>query len=268
MNPLFGGHRRPLVVAHRGASSAAPENTLAALAAAVHATESLGAIELDVQVSADGHAVLYHNEYLDKAGRPGQRVDDLGVAELTNLDVGSWHSPAFAGEQMPTLQRVLAEFLKQTPLFVELKMRGNLDEEPLLRCRRTDALLGELLGLGDLAAERLMVLCFDNQSLRLMHVQAPHLGYVLNIGGHLPAPSELADEIGHLSALCVNIKILEPDFVAFAHGRSLPVLTFTCNDPAQVDRAIACGVDAILTDDPAWLARHLETMPQRDLHTA
>lgn len=265
MNPLFGSHPVPLVVAHRGANRIAPENTLAALAAAMQSTRSLVGIEIDVQISADGHAVLYHDHCLDKAGRPGHPVESLGVEELTSLEV--------RGERIPTLRSVLARFLPSTRLLVELKMYGDLEADPLLRCRRTDVLLGELMELGELAAERLQVLSFDPQTLRLMHLQAPQLHYILNVGAQPRPPtrfSELTEEAhaGHLSGLCVEIEILEPDLVALARGAGLPVLTFTCNQPAQVDRALACGVDAILSDDPVWLARYLEAQPESGLPTA
>lgn len=261
MSPLFEGLHHPVVVAHRGASHTAPENTIAALAAAVQSTPSLGGIEIDVQVSADGHAVLYHDEHLHRLGRPGARVEDLGVAEVTRLEIG--------GHRVPTLRSVLAQFLDQTRLLVEVKMYGDLEADPVLRCRRTDAILGELLELGK-GAERLRVLCFDAQTLRLMHVQAPHLRYVLNLGGQLPDPSRLSEEIaaGHLSALCVDIQILQPEFVALVHGQGVPVLTYTCNRAAEVDHALACGADAILADDTAWLASYLETLPQPGLPTA
>jgi len=259
--PLFGSQTRPVIVAHRGASSAAPENTLSALSTAMQATRNLAGIEIDVQFSADGHAILYHDEFLDKVGRTGTRVEDLGVAQLTELEI--------RGERIPTLSSVLALFARPTRLLLELKVYGDLEGDPMLRCRRADALLGELLPLGKAAAKWLMVLCFDHQVLRLMHVQAPHLRYVLNIGDRLPAPEELATTgVSHLSALCVDIEILEPDFMAFARAQGLPVLVYTCNRPAQVDRALALGVDAILADDPAWLAGYLETLPRPGLPTA
>ena len=101
-----------------------------------------------------------------------------------------------------------------------------------------------------------------------MHLQAPNLRYILNIESHLPAPQELADDIEHLSALCVDVNIVNPDFVAFARDQGLPVLIFTCNEPAQVDRAVALGVDAIFSDDPAWLARRLWEQQRPKLPTA
>src|SRR5688572_30548440 len=107
------------IVAHRGASFEAPENTLAALRRAWE----LGAesSEIDVRLSADGAVVLMHDDTTERTGAVDRAVRDQTLAELRALDVGAWKAPGYRGERIPTL----AEALDATPpgrmLFVELK---------------------------------------------------------------------------------------------------------------------------------------------------
>src|SRR5512143_199880 len=100
-------HRRPLILAHRGASRRAPENTMAAFRLAAE----LGAdgVELDVQLSKDGEVVVMHDSRVDRTTDGHGRIRDLPLAELRALDAGGWYAPEFAGERIPTLAEVLHE---------------------------------------------------------------------------------------------------------------------------------------------------------------
>ena len=125
------GLRRPLDVeltAHRGASSVAPENTLAAILAA----GVLGAdrIEIDVMLSSDSRAVVFHDTDLRRMANDPRRVADMTLAELREIDVGSWFDPAFASERIPTLEEVLDAMRDAgagATLNIELKTGGDPD---------------------------------------------------------------------------------------------------------------------------------------------
>src|SRR6202051_2859373 len=94
----------PLYIAHRGAGKLAPENTLAAMRAGY----ALGyrMVEFDVKLSGDGVPFLLHDDTLDRTTSGHGRADALTWAELSKLDAGGWHSPAFAGEPLPMLEQV------------------------------------------------------------------------------------------------------------------------------------------------------------------
>lgn len=93
------------IIAHRGYSARAPENTLAALRAAVDA--GADAVEFDLHVTADGEPVLFHDFTLERTSSGRGRVDATQLAALRDLDVGSWYAPEFAGERIPTLREAL-----------------------------------------------------------------------------------------------------------------------------------------------------------------
>ena len=124
--------RRPLEVeltAHRGASLVAPENTLAAIDAAI----ALGAdrIEIDVMLTADGHPILFHDTDLRRMANDRRRVVGMTLDELREIDVGSWFGEAFSSERIPTLDEALdrvANAPRPVTLNIELKTDGNADE--------------------------------------------------------------------------------------------------------------------------------------------
>ncbi len=107
------------VIAHRGASADAPENTLSA----VHLAWQQGAdaAEIDVQLTADGELIAIHDETMLRTGGVDWAVKDRTLAELKTLDVGSWKSPQFAGERIPTLAEVLDIVPLGKRLFIEVK---------------------------------------------------------------------------------------------------------------------------------------------------
>ncbi|MFN7134700.1 MAG: glycerophosphodiester phosphodiesterase, partial [Myxococcales bacterium] len=101
---LFTHPARPLVIAHRGASANAPENTLAAFREAV--AQGADGVELDVMVCGSGEVVVCHDEWLDRLAGEHVPVGETPLHRLRGLDVGRWFSPAFARECIPTLDEV------------------------------------------------------------------------------------------------------------------------------------------------------------------
>lgn len=107
------------IIAHRGASADAPENTLAAIQLAWQ--QGADAAEIDVQLTADGQLVAIHDDTTLRTGGINWAVKDHTLAELKTLDVGSWKSPQFAGERIPTLAEVLDIVPPDKRLFIEVK---------------------------------------------------------------------------------------------------------------------------------------------------
>lgn len=112
-------------MAHRGWSGKAPENTMKAIELAL-AEPAIGAIEVDVQLSRDGVPVLFHDFSLERTTNGSGRVQDLTLAELRELDAGSWFDERFAGEPIPTLEEVLAAVKGRCTLNIELKTAADM----------------------------------------------------------------------------------------------------------------------------------------------
>jgi glycerophosphoryl diester phosphodiesterase len=232
-----------LGIAHRGASGRAPENTHAAFAVAL----ALGAeaIELDCQLSSDGELVVIHDETLDRTTDGAGPVGDRTVAELTALDAGAWFDPSYRGERIPRLADVLAQLRDRAMLNVEIKSASDLGMiEPKLAA----------LVAAERAGAWVVFSSFHAQAIRNMRAAAPwaRLG-VLADADPRPDGIALALEVG-AEALIPGRRWVDARLVEEAHARELDVWVWTVNEPGEMRRLIALGVDAIFSDWPERFA--------------
>jgi len=130
-----------LVVGHRGAPSLAPENTRASFEAAL--AIGVDAIELDVHLSRDGHLVVIHDQNLARTTNGKGLVHERDLAELMVLDAGSWFSPSFVGERIPTFEEILLRIGRRVPLQVEIKGATDGVVEATIAALRAHGLLNQ-----------------------------------------------------------------------------------------------------------------------------
>jgi len=238
--------RCPLLIAHRGDRSRAPENTVSAVRMALEARPDL--IEVDVRLSSDGHPVVIHDQELDRTTSGVGDVSAHTLAELRALDAGGWFAPEFAGEPLPTLQEMWEATAGRTRLAVELKGEGT--GGPTGRwARELDSPVASFLSfmpheLRALKAE------FPGAELRLLGAEP--------LGEH-PAREaflSVAEELG-----CVGVSVLGSlcprEALAIIHGRGLEVWVWTLNDPSEWETFVQAGADALTTDRPLELDRFL-----------
>ena len=150
------GRARCLVVAHRGASAAAPENTIAAFELAL--TQGADGIELDVHLSADGHPVVIHDDALERTTDGAGPVGARTMRELKRLDAGGWYGPPFRGQRIQTLQEVLERFRDRARFWIEIK--AGSDVYPGIEERVVSMV--EIYDVVDLAV---MIQSFDHAAL-------------------------------------------------------------------------------------------------------
>jgi glycerophosphoryl diester phosphodiesterase len=258
MTTLSPDSRAPWLVAHRGARDEAPENTRAAFERALR--YPIDGIELDVQLSADGVPVIYHDRTLRRVDGSRRRVHELALAELEQLDWGGWFAPRFAGEPPATLTRTLRLFGGRTRLMIEIKSDAR-DREAGRSERLTDAVVQLLDQARDrVPPQGVLILSFDPDVLARAASQAPRWRYVLNLPEY--APEEILTrprrDLAHLWAVDVRIARLTEGLTQWAHDLGLRIFTYTCNGPRQLAKALALGVDAVLSDRPGWLCRQLK----------
>ena len=110
---------QPLIIAHRGASGYAPENTLAAIDLAMKSDAQM--IEIDVHLSKDGHIIVIHDKTVDRTTNGSGAIKEMTLDELQQLDAGSWFDEKFAGERLPTLQEVMSRINGEKKLLIEIK---------------------------------------------------------------------------------------------------------------------------------------------------
>jgi glycerophosphoryl diester phosphodiesterase len=237
--------QRPWILAHRGASQAAPENTLAAFRLA--AEMGADGVELDVQLSKDGEAVVIHDVTVDKTTNGSGRVKDLTLAELQDLDAGSWYDSHYAGEPIPTLAQVLHELGPRLILNIELKQETFLSkglEAEVIRLIEDTHMAHRVIlsSFNPLALWRVGRLN-PNVSTGLLY--APDQPIYLRQRWFQPAIRP--------SALHPRWDTIDHQFVMTAHRQGLAVHPWTCNEPEAMHRLIGWNVDAIITDHPDLL---------------
>src|SRR5256885_542465 len=227
-----------LVIAHRGASGHAPENTLAAFRRAV----ALGAtfIETDLQLSRDARFVAIHDDTVNRTTNGRGKVHDLSRADLRQLDAGSWFGSEYLGERIPTLEEIL-EFSKKNDIvfYLELKPGGSWGGE--------HALVGALRESGEIP--RTIVISFDAAILESLRRIEPTMMTGLLYEGQVEKPVEKAVEVG-ARQLAVRGDMVTPVLLAEARKKDLQVVCWTVNHPAHMRLLMDAGVDGIMSDYP------------------
>lgn len=230
--------RRPWVIAHRGASGHAPENTMAAFRLAVEQGATF--IETDLHLSRDARFVAIHDATLDRTTNGHGLVHNLTLAELRKLDAGSWFHSKFAGEPVPTLDEILA-FGREADVVFYLEIKYDT------AWGMHHALVGALRDAKESA--RVVVLSFDSATLDKLRRQDPTLMTGLLFDRSGPDHVALAQSVGSRQ-LAPRGDFVTPQLVERAHGADLQVATWTLNQPEHMRAAIAAGVDGVMTDYP------------------
>jgi glycerophosphoryl diester phosphodiesterase len=248
---------RPAVIAHRGASAYAPENTLAA----VDKAAELGVewVENDVQRTKDGELVVIHDDSLQRTtdaetvfpGRAPWKVKDFTAAEIARLDAGSWFGLAYAGARVPTLKEYLhrVEYHHQK-LLLEIKKPELYPgiEQDTLKVLANEGWLDQ-----QHETDRLVVQSFSADSLRTVHELRPGVrtGFLGTPPvARLPEYGRFVDQINPPYTSLYAGYVLAVHAFTGAHGQKLRVSTWTV-DSADTARTVASyGVDGIITNRP------------------
>lgn len=232
---------RPLVIAHRGFSWIAPENTLVAYQKAIDI--GVGLAECDVYLSKDGVPVCFHDKKLDRTSDGEGAIGDRTLAELKQLDAGSWKSPDFAGERIPTLVELLKLVKGRLRLVIEIKQTG-MEQEVIDALKATDV-----------EPDAVMIFSFDYETVRRIAELEPELPTTWLIG-KLPEDKAARREAirkalrARVSALGCDKDRVDAAFVRLAHECGFPVFVWTVNEEARMTALVEAGVDAIITDRP------------------
>ncbi|HSD00610.1 MAG TPA: glycerophosphodiester phosphodiesterase [Casimicrobiaceae bacterium] len=230
----------PKLAAHRGAGKLAPENTLAAFRLGYRHGYRMA--EFDVKLSADGIAFLLHDATLDRTTNARGRADALTWRELSQLDAGSWHSPAYAGEPLPALATV-ARWSRANGVAVNIEIKPTPGGE-----RETGAAVAvaaKALWSGEPVPPLLS--SFSDAALEAARDAAPELprAYLTEA-----LPDDWRERLMKLGCIAVDIEhtLLTKARVDEFHGAGMRIATWTANEPPKVADLLAWGVDTLITD--------------------
>lgn len=241
----------PLILAHRGASAYAPENTIAAFLLA----RELGAdgIELDVQLTRDQVPVVIHDDLVDRTTDGHGRVADLTIAEISRLDAGMWKTEDYRGEPIPTLAQVfeaLSDWLKPVGNRPACLINIELKTERLITDGLERQVLNTIARYG--VQNRVLLSSFSPLSLVRAKQINPRLPRGLLYNASMPAYLR-----GAWLRLWVGAKAMHPEhtmidarYMKWARGKRLQVNAWTVDDPTDAKHLAALGVNAIITNKP------------------
>ena len=244
------------IIAHRGASHDAPENTLESVK--LGWVQGADAVEVDVYLSKDGHIVVHHDSDTKKLAGVDRKVVDQTLAELRQLDVGSWKGAKWKDVRIPKLDDVLATIPEGRRMFVEVKCGPEIVPGLAKAFKRSGK-----------ASEQLVVISFDYEVVKQTKARFPKIPcfYLSSFeqdketGKPKPSAEELIAKAkaAKLEGLNVNYKGLANEaFIEKVHAAGLELFTWTVNSPAEARRLARLGINGITTDRPAWLQERLK----------
>ncbi len=232
----------PKIIGHRGAAAYAPENTIAG----IHTAADMGCmwVELDVKLTKDSVAVIFHDDHLQRITGADIQMKDITYKELQNLEAGNWFGESFAGEPVPTLEEAL-------DAIIERDMGLNLEMKPCpsREVETTEAALDMLATYWD-EPDRLLLSSFNIQSLEVCLDLAPDWarGYLLDTD----IPENWRDIADHLKASTINVNgntITQEQIMQLA-AYNKPLLAYTINDEERAEWLFEQGIKAIFSDMP------------------
>jgi glycerophosphoryl diester phosphodiesterase len=238
-------HRLPSVIAHRGASGEAPENTLPAFERA--AMQGAHWLEVDVCLSADGQPVIFHDEKLNRCTNGRGWLIQHTLAELQQLDAGLWFAESFRGTRIATLAELL-DFARQHDMGLNLEIKPVIGREAETVWAMRQELLNHPMH------QPVLLSSFNTTALRCARTHMPHLTRAL-LTEAIPRDWQQRLQELECSGLHVCAELIEPALLEQVIHAGYRALAWTVNDPEQAERLYSLGVNAVFTDFPARLLK-------------
>ena len=228
----------PVVIAHRGYSAKAPENTLAAIRVAIEA--EIKFIEIDVQLSSDGVPVLIHDKTVDRTTNGTGKVADLTLPQLKGLDAGSWFDEKFTGEPIPTLAEAFRLAKGKATLLLDIKAPG------IARAVAT------VLSEEEIEPTAVQILVWNEAHHQDFRRHLPEAKQYLTGKGLRTYSKQMFDEYRDAGIEGFNLshKKTDPKFLQAALDAGSRVYVWTINDEETALRFAEKGVHGIVSDNP------------------
>ncbi|MEX0612807.1 MAG: glycerophosphodiester phosphodiesterase family protein [Pirellulales bacterium] len=238
--PLFG---RTLVTGHRGGGTLAPENTLAGIAKGLEVGADL--FEVDIHLTSDGHAVVFHDSTVDRTTNGSGPIANLTLTQVKALDAGSWFGPQYAGEQVPTLSEALEFIAGRGRLLLDVKV------SPSLALR--NAIVSSLIVSGA-TLDDIWVWPASSSYSSDSRFGSAEIQLLSSVPGDLSDANLLALKASGIDGMAVADGTLSQEAINAFHRNGLFVDVYTVNDPSRMQQLISMGVDSIETDRPDLMA--------------
>ena len=245
------------IIAHRGASHEAPENTVAAVRQAWK--QSSDAVEIDIHLSRDGQIVVMHDATAERTAGDERKISEMSLDEIRALDAGTWKNREYAGEKVPLLDEILALIPPGKRLYIEVKCGREIVPELVCALERAGK-----------PGREVCIISFDWDLLRELKKQIPQYeafwirGYDANIGIE-EAYREFIKRCRDADLDGIDLSHawpLDARWMKEFREAGLKVLAWTVDDPVVARRLTELGVDGITTNRPGWLRDQLDQPDQ------
>ena len=241
-----------IIIAHRGASFEAPENTLVSVNLGWE--QDADAVEIDVYLSKDNKIVVIHDENTKRTAGEKLIVKESTASDLRKLDVGSFKSHDYKGEKIPFLSEVIETIPKGKKLFVEVKC----GTEILPFLKESFKKSGKI--------DQLVIISFDFDVVAGAKKILPEVpAYLLHFnltGEYSKKWIEKAKE-ADLDGLNFRYKGISEEFIKSVHDANMEIYTWTVDDPEEAARLLKFGIDGITTNRPGWMRKELDKISAR-----
>ncbi len=241
------GQEKLIIIAHRGASAYAPENTMAAFAKGVE----MGAdyIEFDVQMSKDGIPIIIHDNSLDRTTNGSGHISAYTLEELKTLDAGSWFGKEFAGETIPTFDEVLDQFGGKINILIELKYP---ELYPGIEEKVAHAL--KEYNLVKTNSDEIIIQSFNHASVKKSKELLPEIPHGVLVGKDWKYVSDTQLEEFATYAYYFNpyFKIATAELVERVHLANMTMFPYTIKNQSDANKLYKLDVDGIITDYPEY----------------
>lgn len=232
-------------IAHRGASGQCPENTRSAFVKAIAA--GADAIEIDCQLSQDGHVVVFHDEKLKRTAGVSGAVRDKTLAQLKQLDIGRWRRSAFKGERILTLEEALETFAGTVDLCLEIKSfpasASGIELKVLFILSHYDYL------------DRTILSSFDYRCLARLRELAPDVSLGVIYGAGVNDDPFIAAKRMGASSIHVQKELASREFLRQSWDEGLDVYVWTVNEVRDMEVFAGLGVQGLISDFPERFAK-------------
>lgn len=250
-------HASPLIVAHRGASADAPENTLPAFNLAW--AQGADAIEGDFYLTRDGQIVCIHDGDTKRVAGTVVKVVEATLAELRQLDVGAWKGPQWAGTRIPTMDEVLATVPEGKRIYIEIKCGPEIVAKLIEAIQRS--------GLKD---RQIVVISFNADVIQAVEAAAPQFktcwlsGFKREKSGAIkPAPDTVMATLEriHADGFSSSHDLVEPSLIKRVQAAGYEYHVWTVDDPAVARTFVERGALSVTTNKPAVIREALGARP-------
>lgn len=245
--------KKPLVIAHRGASGHRPENTLSAFQLALE-WESDG-IELDVHMSKDGHLIVCHDETVNRTTNGTGLIKDLTLKEIKELDAGGWFHSDFSNERIPTLEEVL-KVIRNKDLLLNIELKSG----PILYEGIEKEVIRQLKAFG--LQEQAILSSFNHYSLLEIKRIDKNMKAAILYMEAMVDPWVYAEYIG-VEGLHPYFPGVIPPVVADCLRNGLMINPFTVNDEQHLKQLFAMGVTGVITNYPDRAKKMIRELSER-----